>query len=246
MSLFLNNLKKLHKKKVIDIDQLTYLVFADAKIAFGITAPKLKKLVDLKYITGGKVNPTLYKELSDVKVKGTIAPIYTYDLSKEVVKYVCKRLCVKDGDIIAVPGNHKEPLTHTAETYLGGEHALAYPYLIFLFLFPGNGKSNRRWEKFFLGTAYDGVPLRIRSVSTARTFVKMSKKKDMGAFMLGTYRFIKANIRGEKAYITTIPKYLAQYDSWYDQALDDIKDADSIEALFSNGSVDTGTMNVVL
>lgn len=246
MSLFLSNLKKLHSKKVIDLEQLVFLTFADSEIVFNITAPRLKKLVTLGYIKSGKVDKSLYKELENVKARGTIAPIYTTDLSKDVVKHICRHVCVKDGDTIAIPGSKKEPLTYTASTYLNGEHALAYPYLIFLFLFPSEKAPNKRWENHFLGTKYTGMPLRIRSVTTGKAFIKMAKNKDMGAFMLGAYRFIKSSIKGDKAFITTIPKYFKMFEDGYEIALEDISNAESIEDLFRTTGEDTGLLNVVL
>lgn len=246
MSLLLINLKSLLDSKVIDKDQMLFLVYADIQTVFPITAPKLKDLVTRGYIKSGAVGKGLYKEMEKVTVKGTIAPIYVNGVSKEVVQHLCRLLCVKKNGKLHIPGKDDDPLSTTAKVYLKDEYGLAYHYLIMLFLFPGDGDINKRWEKHFLGVKYEGLPLRIRSKSTGRDFVKLAKTKDMGALLLGTYRYIKSCTKGDKAYVTTIPKYLKMHDDWYDQALEDIEGAENVNELFTITGEDTGLMNVVL
>ena len=246
MSTFLKNIKELGKKGAIDKEQSLYLIFLEAGMDIQITAPKLLALTKAKYIESGKIAKSLYKELEDIKLKGTIEPLYTTDVSKEVVKKICTYVCVKENGILRVPGGDEDPVGFTSEEYLGGEMAIAYHYLIMLFLFPTEGDANRRWIKHFLGAPYTGVPLRKRSKSSGKAFKTLAKKRDMGAFLLGTYRYIKSVTKGDKAFVTTIPKYLKEYEDWYYQALADMKEAKDVKDLFKTTSDDTGIINVIL
>lgn len=246
MSTFLNNVKLLLKRKVIDNDQALYMIFTDADIVQVLNAQKLLPLVKQGYIKDGKISKMLFSPLDPIDAVGTVSPIYTNELSKEVVKQICRYVCVKHKDKLRVPGDDEDPVKYTADTYLNKEHAIAYHYLIFLFLFPVSGTANKRWEKHFLATRYEGVTIRIRSKSTGKDFVKLAKKKDMGAFLLGAYRYIKSVTKTGKAYVTTIPKFLAMHDDWYLAALEDIENAKNIKDIFKEDISDTGTLNTVM
>lgn len=245
MSIFLSNLKEMLDDKTLSSEQVLYMVFKEKDIDYPIEEDDLLDLVVKKHIVNNKLSKTLFetKKVPQGKVKAK----FINDISKEVSVYICERLCLKDKKtgFLQLP-NDETDLTYTAEEYLGKEHGIALYYWMFLFMFPSKGDNNKRWEKVFLGDFYTGVPLRIRSKFVGNKFLSVARNKDMGAFLLATYRFIQGNIHGNKAFITTMPKYIKDYREWYDTALADIKKAKDVKSLFKSNSSNTGVKNVIL
>jgi len=231
--------------------QAVYLIYTRQEMSFPISSELLIDLVDKGFIKGNKVAKKLLT--ADVKsnpiLSGTIEAKYDLKLSKEVVKKLCSLLCVtKPGTKqILLPGDG-EPIEYTAKTYLRSEGLIAYHYIIFLFLFPVKGASNRRWEKHFTGVEYTGTRLRLRSKANGATFLRLAKKWDMGAFLYGTYLYIKSSIQGDKSFIKSVPNYLKEADAWYDEAYHLINIATDVDSLFSDGSdvAQGGELNIAI
>jgi hypothetical protein len=247
MSVFLKNIKSLLDDSTIDREQALYLIFLKSEIEYPIDDKKLLSLVIRKYVLNNKVSKKL---INNRKIKNLdqaeLQPYFTNELSKDVYKYICTRVCLKDPktEYLLLPEG-EENLDFTASEYLENELAIAPFYWTVLFLFPTAGEKNKRWESVFLGDFYDGVPLRIRSKESAKLFLKEARKNDMGAILLGMYRYIKASIRDKKAYITTIPKAFKSYDEYYRQALIDIKKAKTVKELFKEKG-NSNVKNIIL
>lgn len=245
MSVFLNNISGFIDSGEITISDALYLIFLKEEVVFTIEEPRLAHLVANKFIKGNRPGSKMYVEKA-AAVTGTVAPKFTNDISKEVYKYICKRVCLQaaSGDIALLGGDTE--ITETSSKYLLSEDLLVFPYMLFLYLFPSEKIPNLRWEKHFIGgEKYSGMPLRHRNVRSGKKFVSIAKSKDMGAFILGTYRYIQSTIRDGKAFVTTVPKYLKAYDDWYSIALIDINKAKRVSDLFKEG-IDTGVRGSVL
>lgn len=252
MITLLNNLKIALKNKVISEQQALYVIYKHSGLEYKkISAKKLLELTKLKYIVGNRVGPELYKDEGAIQrsLAGTIEPKYSSELSREVVLYLCKILCNKDKKtgLIKIPGSSSgDSVSDVANAYLGGEGLIAYHYLIFLFLFPVKGATNKRWEKHFTSIEYTSVRLRINSISSARKFKTIARDKDMGAFLLGTYLFMKDSIIGNKTFIKSIKNYLKEYHVWYEEAEQIIKESDNIKQIFNNSVSQENRLNIAL
>lgn len=248
MTVLLNNLYDALEEGLISKEDALYLVYTHQNIDFPITPVNLLALTKLKFIVGGKVGKRLLTDESPVtKLTGTIAPIYLSEVSKEIPKKLCRLLCVNDKltGKLKLPGT-EDTVEHTAKHYLGGEGLIAYHYLIFLFLFPVAGEYNKRWEKHFTGYEYTGARLRVRSKGTASKFKKIVKTKDMGVFLYGTYLFIKSCIKDNRTFVKTITNYAAEYQEWYDEALEKVQATKSVDDLFKVTVAKEGRLNVTL
>jgi hypothetical protein len=233
MSIILDNIKIALEECLIDTSQALYLIYTYNKIEYPIEALKLLELSKLKYIVNNKIGKTLITEDDVVmSLSGTIKPIYNSVISAEIPKKLCRLLCEKDSKgKLRLPGT-EDSIEHTAKNYLNNEGLIAYQYIIFLFMFPTYGEGNKRWERHFTGKEYEGARLRVRSGSSAVTFKRIVKTRDMGIFLYGTYLFIKSCIRENKTYVKTIRNYLREYKDWYDMAKEVIDKADSVDELF--------------
>jgi hypothetical protein len=237
MSIFLDNVREYLEDERITEAQALYLMFLKEEIAYPIEADDLMDLIEGGFIKSNRVSPELFREVRETsKLSGTIKANYMNDISKEVTAKLAKMFCMRNTKtgLVKLPGDEGEenPVATTAEKYLRKEGLVAYHFIIFLYLFPVKGPFNRKWEKHFTGTEYKGPKLRNRSKVTGSLFLKVVKNKDMGAFLYGTYLFIESSIQGDRSYITTIPKYLKEFDEWYYTAEELIKNADTVDDLF--------------
>lgn len=66
----------------------------------------------------------------------------------------------------------------------------------------------------------------------------------MGVFLYGTYLFIQASMDGKKTYIKSINNYLAEYQDWYLDAMEKVKQNLS-EDLFGRPKNAENVMNIV-
>lgn len=249
-SILLENIKVALDEKLIDESQALYIMFAYQKLPMDISPESLLALTKLKYIVGGKVGRILLSQESSIidVVAGTIKPNYINDISAEIPKKLVRMLGVKDPESggLHFPGS-EDTINDTARKYLGNEGLIAYHYMIFLYLFPIKGKSNRKWERHFTSFEYNGPRLRLRSAASGRKFKNMAKKYDMGAFLYGTYLFIKSGCKENKTFIKSVNNYLKEFQEWYDEALVAIKKADSIEDLFKDdNNAREGRLSVAL
>ena len=229
-----------------------YLIYLHNHLEYPIEAESLLKLTKLKYVVGGKVGKILFSIIGPVGevYTGTIQPQYINNISRAAVIKICKMLCVIDKKTKSplLPGSsiNGDTVQYTAKHYLKGEGLIAYQYVVFLFLFPVRGKNNRQWEKHFTGFEYTGAKLRNRSMGTAGKFKRIAKQKDMGAFLYGTYLYIKSCIQGDRTYIKTIHNYLDEYEDWYLEALELIEGAEDVDQLFKDINANEGRINVIL
>lgn len=249
MTILLNNIYSALEQSLIDQEQALYLIYTDKSIAFPISAAKLFELTKLKYIVSGRVGKALLiEENIKLNIKGTIKPIYTSEISKQIPAKLVMMLGVVNPETnnLRFPGGENS-VTYTADNYLGGEGLIAYHYLIFLFMFPVAGEHNKKWERhFFDKFEYKGARLRVRSKGTATAFKRIVKTKDMGIFLFGTYLFIKSCIRENKTFVKTISNYTKEYQEWYDEAEEQISKAKDVESLFKVTAVREGRLNVAL
>ncbi len=247
MTVLLSNIYTALELEAINKEQALYLIFTHENLSYPITPEDLLALTQLRYIVGGKVGKCLLEtESVSKKLTGTIAAKYTTEISKEIPKKLCKLLCeVNKEGTLYLPGG-EDSIEHTAENYLRGEGLIAYHYIIFLYLFPTVGENNKRWEKHFTKTQYNGARLRVRNTGNSKTFLRIAKKVDMGVFLYGTYLFIQASMDGKKTYIKSINNYLAEYQDWYLDAMEKVKKAKSIEDLFGRPKNAENVMNIVL
>lgn len=249
MRILLNNVYEALEEEIITKDEALYILFTHSEEDYPIEPESLKKLVELKYIHNNKAGIVLLTEDSPIKgvIGGTMTANHFNDISKEIPVTLCKLLCVKDiktGEL-KLPGT-EDTINQTATTYLQNEGLIAYHYIIMLFMFPVKGKSNRRWEKHFSSYEYKGARLRLRTKSTAKKFKVIAKNKDMGAFLYGTYLFIQSGIQENKTFIKTVANYLKEYDDWYDEAYEIIKDAKTVNELFTKTVAKEGRLNIAL
>jgi len=248
-NILLENIKIALNEKKIDEIQALYLIYTYQKIPMNIDPEDLLILTSLKYIHSGKVGKILLTQDSPIKdvIAGTIKPSYINDISAEIPKKLVRLLGVKDPTTggLHFPGT-EDTVNDTARKYLSNEGLIAYHYIIFLFLFPIESPTNRKWEKHFLSHEYKGPRLRLRSAATGRKFKTIANKMDMGAFLYGTYLFIKSGIRENKTYIKSVKNYLTEYQEWYDEALTLIKNAGSIDELFTDNNAREGRLSIAL
>lgn len=249
MTILLNNVYSYLEKGEVSAEQALYLIYTSREISYPIKAQELLELTKLKLIVNGKVSKEVYSEESvKTGLKGTIKPLYLTDISKQISTRLCNYVCVKNPitEGLLFPSG-ETTAHHTAENFLNGEGLIAYHYLIFMFLFPIEGETNKRWEKhFFNSTPYHGARLRQRSKSSANEFKKIARKKDMGVFLYGTYLFIKSGVKENKSYIKSVSNYLKEYDEWYKEAEIKIKKAKNLEELFNVNASTEGRLNVAL
>jgi len=246
MSVFLNNVSELLDSGDITKSQALYLIFLNDEIIYPIDDKELLELVANKYVLNNKVTKRLTTK-SKSKATSSLTAIFENDISKGVYVHLCKKFCNKNPDtgFIQLPEG-EDDLTFTADEYLNKEIEIAPMFWVMLFMFPVRGETNKRWEKAFINNFYTGIPLRRRSKEAGSRFVTMARKYDMGAFLLGLYRYIKDNVKGDQAYITTIPKYLKTHMEYTRQALIDIKRAKTVAELFKDRATNNGVKNVVL
>jgi len=246
MSVFLKNVSELLKGEDINEQQALYLIFLKDEIQYEIDEKDLLELVVNKLVLNNAVAKSLLSRSKSSK-KGVLEPKFEFELSKEVYEMLCRKVCNKNfkTGFLQLPEGETD-LTYTSEEYLNGEEELAPMFWTLLFLFPSKGEPNKRWEKLFIGDFYDGIPLRNRSKDAGRLFVTAARKYDMGALLLGTYRYIKDNVKEKKAYITTIPKYLKMHSEYTRQAALDIQKAKKVEELFKEPGKSAGVKNVIL
>jgi hypothetical protein len=234
--IFLDNiLEDMEKGDLIDRQSL-FLIFK----AFGRDLPikdkDLFSLVETGYIKNNKNSNKITafrKEIGDIT--GTIKPIYHSEFSREVVKKLCRLFCVTDNKgNLSMPGGAtpEELIKYTADKYLKKEQLVAYYYLVLLFLFPVAGSSNKRWEKHFTKKEYDGPRLRIRAIIHGKLLLKIVKKHDIGIFLYGAYLYMHSATKGDRPYITTVTKFMYDYEDWYFDAKEKFKEAKTVEDLF--------------
>lgn len=237
MLIFLNNIKSALVDKTITQDQAMYLIYLNSEVPYDIEATAYLELVRLKYVVNNRIGKKLYEsENVREKLKGTIKAQYINDISNQAVRRLYTMFCMQDPKTgkLRLPGAEKSenPVEEMADHYLRGEGLVGYHFAIFLYMFPIRGPYNRKWEKHFTSKEYDGAHIRKRSKANGEMFLKIIKKKDMGAFLYGTYLYVASTIQGDRTYVTTIPKYLKEYDEWYFVALETIKAAKSVDDLF--------------
>lgn len=236
MEILLENLQNLLLNKKINKNQALYIIYKFNNLEYSITDILLYQLIDAGYINGNKVDKSLLITTRGTvnKLTGSIMPKFNSDISSAMPKKLCKLFCVVNakGTLHLPGGTAEETVQYTATKYLQGEGLITYHYLILLYMFPLVGKTNRKWEKHFTKTEYKGPRLRLRSKVHGRKFKAISRKRDMGVFLYGTYLYVASCIQGNKSYITTVNKYLDEYEEWYNEAADAIINARKIEDLF--------------
>lgn len=248
MEILLENIAKKLLSAALTQSQALYLIYTRNDKPFPIENDELLDLIEKGFIRANKVSKKMLTAQSVVNqdLKGTIIPKYELAISQEVTKKLCSLLCVvKPGTKeVLLPGGAGESIKYTADTYLQKEGLIAYHYIILLFLFPVAGTTNRRWEKHFTGFKYKGPKLRLRSRKNGAKFIGIAKKVDMGAFLYGTYLFIKSGVQANKTFIKSMPNYLTEYEDWYDEAYDILKECDDIEKLFKEDEdIQQGELN---
>lgn len=132
-------------------------------------------------------------------------------------------------------GDTEKNIEKKAAKWFNDDPKLVQYFVVWLHLFPTNGKQNPKnsgWEKIFY-TSYDGVRLRIGAEGHIKEFKHFARKYDMRVFVVGTYLFIRSRIRNGKTFIPKITNFYKEADEWYMTALDTIKDlGDKLPVIF--------------
>ena len=236
MEILLENLQSLIASKEITKNQALYLIYKYNGLEYKIANKQIFKLQTKGLIKSNKVDKSLLITTRGTvnKLTGSIIPKFNSDIASEMPKKLCKLFCVVNskGTLHLPGGTSEDSVQYTATKYLQGEGLITYHYLILLYMFPLAGKTNRKWEKHFTKTEYKGPRLRLRSKVHGRKFKAIARKRDMGIFLYGTYLYVASCIQGSKSYITTVNKYLDEYEEWYNEAATAISNARRIEDLF--------------
>lgn len=249
MEKLLRGVKASLEADLINESQALYLLYKDCAMDYPIDPVDLLNLTKEKFIVSNRVGRRAYLNASpDFVLSGKIQPKYETDLSKEVVLQLCSYLCVRDPKTkeIQYPGSDNT-LEDTATNYLGGEGLIAYHYLIFLFMFPVRGETNKRWQKhFYSGKEYKGARLRVRSQANANKFKRIAEVYDMGVFLYGTYLFIQSCVQDKGTFVKTIPNYFLEFRDWYDEAKEEMSKVKTAKELFKKNRPTDGRINVML
>ena len=246
MSVFISNIKEALEQELITEGQALYIICRLDNVNYPIEALQLLELTKLKFIINNRVGKILLTgENVKLKLKGTVKARYDSQISEQIPKQLCRLLCVKNEDTgtLKLIGDDDD-INTTADKFLGGEGLVAYHFLIFLFMFPLRGSTNKKWEKHFSGRAYTGARLRVRSKKAGKLFLSVARNKDMGIFLYGTYLFIKSCIQEDRTYVKTIQNYMLEYEDWYVEAEAIIKKARTAQELFRSKASREGRMNV--
>lgn len=254
MTVLLENIKKLLKKKKINTAQALYLIYAQNEISIPIGKESLRKLVKDNYIVGNSVAFSLRmdKKVYDKHtLRGSLTPNYTIEKSSEMVKKLCSLFCEYDkNNELIFPGDEYVTPEQIANQFLQKEEILVYYFLIFLFMFPIRSKENKRWERHFTKTRYTGAQLRTKSKALGTKFIKVAKKYDMGAILFGTYLFISDSIVGGKPFIKKPMSFLKDdFETYVSRAAFQLKKLDKeadVTILFRKSSSTNDTTLTVL
>ena len=249
MEKLLRGVKKSLEAELINESQALYLLYKHREMDYPIDAVDLLELTKNKFIVNNTVGRRAFLDVdADFVLSGNILPKYETELSKELTLHLCSLVCVKDpkNGKIKLPGSDNT-IEDTATNYLGGEGLIAYHYLIFLFMFPVKGSTNKRWEKHFNnGKEYKGAKLRTRCGSTATKFKRIAEVYDMGVFLYGTYLYIQSCIQDDKPYIKTIRNYMLEFRDWYDEANEEMGKVKTVKELFKRNRPNNGPINVMI
>jgi len=165
MDTLLDNIKILLKNKKINSNQAIYLIYLFNEIPMHISSNGLRGLVSNGYVVSNRVATTLLissKAYSNDLLEGTLDPKYDHEYSQTVVKTLCKLFCIVDEKTkdVVFPGRGYTTPKEIADNFLQKEEILVYYFLIFLFMFPVQGETNKRWDKHFIQNRYKGPKLR--------------------------------------------------------------------------------------
>jgi len=245
--IILQNIKTDLNAALITDAQALFLIYKAMNSFIFIEEEALGDLIEKKYLKGNNVTAKITSfRKKDKDITGTIIPNYALPLSQDVTKKLCRMFCVTDNKgNLSMPGGAtpEELIKYTADKYLRKEQLVAYYYIIMLFMFPVAGNPNKRWEKHFTGKRYKGPRLRLRALAHGKLFLKIAKEKDIGVFLYAVYLYMKESTKGGTPYITTITKFLYDYDDWYFEAKDKINNAKNVASLFKT---DANVHNMVI
>lgn len=128
--------------------------------------------------------------------------------------------------------------------YFNDDDRIVELYFIWLYLFPTTAEEkNKGWEYLF-GIKYDGVPLRKVIEGNLRNFNRIAYKKDVGAYIVATYLYIRSYIQNGKCYIPKITNFIIEQDEFYANMKEELDkmDESQLVALFELNEQETTTM----
>lgn len=249
MEKLLRGVKKSLEAEHLNESQALYLLYKHCAMDYPIDPVDLLDLTKEKFIVNNRVGRRAYLSVDDAFVlSGKIQPKYESDVSREVVLQLCSYLCVKDPKTNKIQYLGSDNcIEDTATNYLNGEGLIAWHYLIFLFMFPVRGETNKRWQKhFFSGNEYKGARIRVRSQANATKFKKIAEVYDMGIFLYGTYLFIQSCIQDKGSFVKTIPNYYLEFRDWYEEAKLAMSKVKTAKELFKKNRPTDGRINVMI
>lgn len=139
--------------------------------------------------------------------------------SSEYVKIIEDNL-VPDKDIL------ERYTTKFAKEYFGGDLTLGYYFSLMRFVYPPrfNDTHSSKWLTHFK-VQYNGTNLWSPNKNVAKKFKEIYVKKDIGVFLVGVYLAVLDSVKLEsnECYMTSLLKFLNNYDTWYDYALERIE-----------------------
>jgi hypothetical protein len=221
---FLYLIKEIITDHKVTLNQTFYMLCSINNIEYDITADELVGLYNKGLIVKNKVNAT---KLFHLKEKDAQLSLDMPHTSKPNGTKISLTIADKiEKEFVLDSYLTDEEKKYVADKYFKGDLSAARYYIIFRSLFPvRNKKKNVKWNKKF-SFAYDGVPLWDDSLRVAKKFHEIYRKKDIGAFLEGTYMAVKdaTNLEEERCFMTKPYKYLAGYDQYYRDALDKMKE----------------------
>lgn len=122
----------------------------------------------------------------------------------------------------------EELITYYATKYFSGDKTVARYFVIFRFIFPDRTSGGmQNWTRHFK-VGFDGVKRWVPTVSNAKKFHDIYRKKDIGIFLAGAYYAVmdSVDINAGTCFMTTSDKFMTRYDSWYEYATDKLKAAE--------------------
>lgn len=201
-SLFL--LAVYHRNFTLDLSNEDYLNLIDKKLIKNniLTKRALEKIDEIT----GKVPEKL-------EVNSDINYPQLSKQSSEIVKEL--------GAIFLRQGIPASELNKLSSYFQDNFMMLPFMHLFFQMFPSSDSDKNKIWDQHFQ-TTYNGVTLRRVTAGTCRQLKRIWANKDIGAFLLGTYMYVRSTKSEDsnRYYVMKIENYLKDYKSYYEEAVE--------------------------
>ena len=207
----------------LTLEQAFYLICNINNVDYDLTANELIPLYNKSLIKKNKVNTKLLFRSKDAPEQQKLD--LNFESKPKGTEFSLKLADRLEKEFVLNDYLSQEERAYIANKYFKGDLTVARYYIIFKSLFPiKNKKKNMKWNNRF-GFSYDGIGLWDDSLKVARKFHEIYRKKDIGVFLVATFKKVKdsTQIFDEKCFMTKPFKFLTSYDDYYRDALDEIK-----------------------